>query len=180
MDIFTPLVDDPYTFGQIAAANSVSDVFAMGGRPLTALAILGYMACDFGPPVIRRLLKGAVEKLNEAGACLIGGHSIQDEQFKFGFAVSGVVEKDAVLKVAGASSGDVLVLTKPLGTGILTSAVKSKKMKQTGLKPVIESMLMERDLYGCRVPGTVYDIGNPAGYRMCIKHIEKKGSIIKK
>lgn len=142
VDVITPIVDDPYTFGAVCAANSVSDVFAMGGRPLTALAILGYASCDFGPPVIRQLLKGSVEKLNEAGACLIGGHSIEDEQFKFGFAVSGVVEKNAVLKVAGASAGDVLVLTKPLGTGILTSAVKLKKMKKAGLKTVVDSMLM--------------------------------------
>lgn len=142
VDVITPIVDDPYTFGAVCAANSVSDVFAMGGTPLTALAILGYASCDFGPDVIRRLLKGAVEKLNEAGACLIGGHSIEDEQFKFGFAVSGVVDKNSILKVAGASAGEVLVLTKPLGTGILTSAVKLKKMKKPGLKPVIDSMLM--------------------------------------
>jgi len=145
VDVITPIVDDPYTFGAVCAANSVSDVFAMGGTPLTALAILGYASCDFGPDVIRRLLKGAIEKLNEAGACLIGGHSIEDEQFKFGFAVSGVVDKDSILKVAGASAGEVLVLTKPLGTGILTSAVKLKKMKKPGLKPVIDSMLMLND-----------------------------------
>jgi selenide,water dikinase len=142
VDVITPIVDDPYTFGAVCAANSVSDIFAMGGTPLTALAVLGYASCDFGPAVIRRLLKGAIGKLNEAGACLIGGHSIEDEQFKFGFAVSGVVEKKSILKVAGASAGDILVLTKPLGTGILTSAVKLKKMKKPGLKPVIDSMLM--------------------------------------
>jgi selenide,water dikinase len=135
VDVITPIVDDPYTFGAVCAANSVSDVFAMGGTPLTALAILGYASCDFGPDVIRRLLKGA-------GACLIGGHSIEDEQFKFGFAVSGVVDKNNILRVAGASAGEILVLTKPLGTGILTSAVKLKKMKKPGLIPVIDSMLM--------------------------------------
>ncbi len=142
VDVITPIVDDPYTFGAVCAANSVSDIFAMGGTPLTALAILGYASCDFAPDVIRRLLKGAIEKLNEAGACLIGGHSIEDEQFKFGFAVSGVVDKNSILKVAGASAGEILVLTKPLGTGILTSAVKLKKMKKPGLEPVIDSMLM--------------------------------------
>lgn len=140
VDVITPIVDDPYTFGAICAANSVSDVFAMGGTPLTALAILGYASCDFGPAVIRRLLKGATEKLREAGACLMGGHSIEDEQFKFGFAVSGVVEKKSILKAGAARPGDTLVLTKQLGTGILTSAVKLKKMKEPALRPVIASM----------------------------------------
>jgi selenide,water dikinase len=141
VDIITPIVDDPYTFGAICAANSVSDVFAMGGTPLTALAILGFATCDFGPDVIKRLLKGAVDKLHEAGACLIGGHSIEDNEFKFGFAVSGVVEKKDLLKARGAKAGDILLLTKPLGTGILTSAVKKGKVKKTLLREVIDSML---------------------------------------
>jgi selenide,water dikinase len=141
VDVITPIVDDPYTFGAICAANSVSDVFAMGGRPLTALAIIGFATCDYGPPVIRRLLKGAVEKLEEAGACLIGGHSIEDDEFKCGFAVSGVVDKDSLLPQAGARPGDILVLTKKIGTGILTSAVKLGKLKKSALKPAIDSML---------------------------------------
>jgi selenide,water dikinase len=141
VDIITPIVDDPYTFGAICAANSVSDVFAMGGKPLTALAILGFATCDFGPEVIKRLLKGAVEKLHEAGACLIGGHSIEDNEFKFGFAISGVVDKKNLLKAVGAKAGDILVLTKPLGTGILTSAVKKGKVEKTLLQEVIDSML---------------------------------------
>jgi selenide,water dikinase len=142
VDIITPIVDDPYTFGAICAANSVSDIFAMGGTPLTALAILGFATCDFGVSVIKRLLNGAISKLHEAGACLIGGHSIEDNEFKFGFAVSGVVDKDNLLKADGARSGEILVLTKKIGTGILTSAVKLGKMKQRVLTPVIESMLM--------------------------------------
>lgn len=141
VDVITPIVDDPYTFGAICAANSVSDVYAMGGRPLTALAILGYASCDFGPDVIRSLMKGAMAKLHEADVCLIGGHSIEDNEIKFGFAVSGVVEKNKLLRVDGASEGDILILTKKLGTGILTSAVKLRKMKEAGLKNVIDSML---------------------------------------
>jgi selenide,water dikinase len=141
VDIITPIVDDPYTFGAICAANSVSDVFAMGGTPLTALAILGFATCDFGPDVIKQLLKGAVDKLHEAGACLIGGHSIEDNEFKFGFAVSGVVDKKNLLKARGAKAGDVLVLTKALGTGILTSAVKKGKAEKALLQEVIDSML---------------------------------------
>jgi selenide,water dikinase len=141
VDVITPIVDDPYTFGAICAANSVSDVYAMGGTPLTALAILGFATCDFKPVVIRRLLKGAINKLDEAGTCLIGGHSIEDNEFKFGFAVSGVVDKKSLLTVSGAKPGNLLVLTKKIGTGILTSAVKLGKLKQAALKPVLSSML---------------------------------------
>ncbi|KPK36205.1 MAG: hypothetical protein AMK70_03190 [Nitrospira bacterium SG8_35_1] len=142
VDVITPIVDDPYTFGAICAANSVSDVYAMGGRPLTALAILGFATCDFTSAVIRRLLKGAISKLDEAGACLIGGHTIEDDEFKFGFAVSGTAEEHTVLTVSGAKPGDILVLTKKMGTGILTSAVKKGTVKKSYLKEVIDSMLM--------------------------------------
>ena len=141
VDVITPIVDDPYTFGAICAANSVSDVYAMGGTPLTALAILGFASCDFGASVIKKLLKGCIDKLEEAGACLIGGHSIEDNELKFGLAVTGVVDKKKILTVAGACPGDVLVLTKPLGTGILTSAAKRGKVKKAALSKVIVSML---------------------------------------
>lgn len=141
IDVITPIVDDPYTFGAICAANSVSDVYAMGGTPLSALAVLGFSSCDFGASVIKRLLKGCIDKLEEAGACLIGGHSIEDKELKFGLAVTGVVDSKTILKVAGASPGDILVLTKPLGTGILTSAAKRGKVKNAALNKVITSML---------------------------------------
>jgi selenide,water dikinase len=113
----------------------------MGGTPLTALAILGFPSCDFGAPVIKKLLKGCIDKLEEAGACLIGGHSIEDNEFKFGLAVTGIVDKKGVLTVAGASPGDILILTKPLGTGILTSAAKRGKVQKGGLNKAIASML---------------------------------------
>jgi selenide,water dikinase len=113
----------------------------MGGTPLTALAILGYATCDYGPAVIRNLLNGAINKLKEAGACLIGGHSIEDNEFKLGFAVTGVLHKNRILKADSAAAGNILILTKPLGTGILTSAVKLNKMKKQGLNKVIASML---------------------------------------
>ncbi len=141
VDVITPIVDDPYTFGAICAANSVSDIYAMGGTPLTALAILGFATCDFGPAVIKKLLKGAVDKLKEGGTCLIGGHSIEDNEFKFGLAVTGVVDKNRIIKTKGASAGNILILTKPLGTGILTSAFKSGKIKKPALNRVIASML---------------------------------------
>jgi selenide,water dikinase len=142
VDVITPIVDDPFTFGAICAANSVSDIYAMGGTPLTALAILGYASCDFSPAVIKELFRGSVQKLKEAGACLIGGHSIEDNEFKLGFAVTGIVQKRDILRVGGARAGDLLVLTKQIGTGILTSAVKLGKMKPSGLKDVIDSMLL--------------------------------------
>jgi selenide,water dikinase len=141
VDVITPIVDDPYTFGAICAANSVSDVYAMGGTPLTALAILGFASCDFSSSVIKNLLKGCIDKLEEAGACLIGGHSIEDNEFKFGLAVTGSVDKKTILRVAGASPNDILILTKPLGTGILTSAAKRGKLKKAALNKVIASML---------------------------------------
>jgi selenide,water dikinase len=141
VDVITPIVDDPYTFGAICAANSLSDIYAMGGKPLTALAILGFASCDFGPSVIKSLLRGATDKLKEAGACLIGGHSIEDNEFKLGFAVTGVVDKKRTLTVSSASPGNILILTKPLGTGILTSAVKLNKMKKQGLNKAVSSML---------------------------------------
>jgi selenide,water dikinase len=141
VDIITPIVDDPFTFGAICAANSVSDIYAMGGTPLSALAILGFATCDFGTGVIKKLLRGAVDKLHEAGVCLIGGHSIEDNEFKFGFAVSGVVETKNILKVSGAKAGEILVLTKKLGTGILTSAAKKGKVRGPLLKEAVQSML---------------------------------------
>ncbi len=141
VDIITPIVDDPYTFGAITAANSVSDIYAMGGTPLTALAILGFSSCDFSPSVIKKLLAGATDKLKEAGACLIGGHSIEDKEFKFGLSVTGKVDKKKILKANGASAGDILILTKPLGTGILTSAHKLGKIKSMSLEEAVSLML---------------------------------------
>lgn len=129
VDVITPLVDDPYIFGAISAANSMSDIYAMGGTPVTALAILGFSSCDYGYRVIKRLLKGATDKLREAGATLIGGHSIEDEEFKFGLSVIGRVDKNKILRISGAIPGDILVLTKPLGIGILTSALKRSVLK---------------------------------------------------
>jgi selenide,water dikinase len=141
VDVITPIVDDPYIFGAIAAANALSDIYAMGGTPLTALAIVGFSSCDFRPSVIKKLLAGATDKLKEAGACLIGGHSIEDKEFKFGLCVTGRIDKNKILKVNGVSAGDILILTKPLGTGILTSAHKLGKIKGRALNKAISFML---------------------------------------
>jgi selenide, water dikinase len=124
VDFFTPVVDDPATYGAIAAANALSDVYAMGGRPLTALAIAGFPQVDIDESTIRAVFLGGFEKLREAGVALLGGHTVQDREIKFGYAVTGVVSPDAVWSNAGARPGDVLFLTKPLGTGVVATAIK--------------------------------------------------------
>jgi selenide,water dikinase len=124
VDFLTPIVDDPYLYGQIAAANSVSDVYAMGGRPLTALAIAGFPKEGLEPQTIRAVFQGGHDKLREAGVALLGGHTVQDQEIKFGYAVTGSIDPACILTNAGAKAGDVLFLTKPLGTGIVGTAIK--------------------------------------------------------
>jgi len=124
VDFFTPIVDDPYDFGRIAAANSLSDVYAMGGKPLLCMNILACPAKSMDPSVFRRVLEGGLAVIREAGALLVGGHSIEDPELKYGLSVTGLVHPQRVLRNSGALPGDVLVLTKPLGTGILATAIK--------------------------------------------------------
>ncbi len=124
LDFFTPIVDDPYHFGQITAANALSDVYAMGGKPLLAMNILACPIKTMGAEIIREVIKGGLSKVEEAGALLVGGHSVEDEELKYGLSVTGIVHPDRVLLNSGAKPGDRLILTKPLGTGILSTAVK--------------------------------------------------------
>jgi selenide,water dikinase len=124
VDFFTPIVDDPYVYGQIAAANALSDVYAMGGRPLTALAIAGFPHKTVPADVVRRIFAGGFDKLREAGVALLGGHTVRDQEIKFGYAVTGSIDPARVLTNAGARPGDVLILTKPLGTGVVATAIK--------------------------------------------------------
>jgi selenide, water dikinase len=128
VDVFTPCVDDAYAFGQIAAANSVSDVYAMGGRPVTALSIIGFPIETLGGEQMEAMMRGGIDKLNEAGCALIGGHSINDEEIKFGFAVTGLIHPDRVVCRDRAKPGDALVLTKPLGTGMLAFAAQIERV----------------------------------------------------
>jgi selenide,water dikinase len=125
VDFFTPIVDDPYTFGQIAAANSLSDVYAMGGKPVTAMNIVGFHQKFLGLDVLAEILKGGYDKAAEAGIPIVGGHTIMDEELKYGLSVTGIVHPEKVVTNAGAKPGDSLVLTKPLGTGIISTALKS-------------------------------------------------------
>lgn len=124
LDFFTPIVDDPYHFGQITAANALSDVYAMGGKPLLAMNILACPIKTMEADVFREVIKGGLSKVEEAGALLVGGHSVEDEELKYGLSVTGIVHPDRVLLNSGAKVGDRLILTKPLGTGILSTAIK--------------------------------------------------------
>ena len=140
VDFFTPIVDDPYRYGQIAAANALSDVYAMGGRPLTALAVAAFPAQDVGVDVIRAVFSGGLDTLHEAGVALLGGHTVRDQEIKFGYAVTGTVDPARVWSNAGARVGDVLVLTKPIGTGIVTTALKNGRAPHALAETVIASM----------------------------------------
>ena len=125
LDFFTPVVDDPYTFGQIAAANSLSDIYAMGGKPTLALNIVCFPTC-ISMDILGEILRGGADKVIEAGAIVIGGHSVDDNEPKYGLSVTGFVHPDKIMKNYGCKLGDVLILTKPLGTGIINTAVKGK------------------------------------------------------
>jgi len=140
VDFFTPIVDDPYTFGQIAAANALSDVYAMGGRPISALAIIGFPNTGRDVEILEKILQGGLAKMQEAGCTVIGGHSIGDEEIKFGYAVTGVINPQRVLKNVGARPGDRLILTKRLGTGVIGTALKNDRAPKAAVDAAILSM----------------------------------------
>ncbi len=139
VDFFTPMVDDPYTFGQIAATNALSDVYAMGGRPITALAHVCFPAKG-DLEVLEQILAGGLSKMMEAGCTVIGGHSVRDEETKFGYSVTGLIHPARVLSNAGAKPGDRLLFTKALGTGVITTAIKNDKAKPSWIEAAIRSM----------------------------------------
>ncbi len=139
VDFFTPIVDDPYTFGQIAATNSLSDVYAMGGKPLTALALVCFPEkADL--EILERILAGGLSKMIEAGCTVIGGHSIRDEETKFGYSVTGIIDPKKVLTNGGAKSGDALIFTKALGTGVISTAIKMGKAEPAWIDAAVQSM----------------------------------------
>ena len=141
VDFFTPIVDDPYLFGQIAAANALSDIYAMGAEPRTALNIVCFPKGKMDIQVLGEVLKGGAEKVREAGAVVIGGHSIIDEEIKYGMAVTGVIHPDKVVRNVGVQEGDAVVLTKPLGTGIITTALKKGKASKESIQAAVASMV---------------------------------------
>lgn len=158
VDFFTPVVDDPYTFGAIAAANALSDVYAMGGRAISALSILAWPT-EGDPETLAEIVKGGAEKIHESGAALIGGHSVADSQIKFGYAVTGLIHPDRIKTNAGARPGDALVLTKALGTGVISTALKRGIARESDAEGAAKSMLtlnraaceamLAFDVHGC-------------------------------
>ena len=159
VDVFTPGVDDPYQFGRIAACNSLSDVYAMGGKPLTALSIIGFPIESLPHEVMAKILRGGMDVLKEAGAIMLGGHSINDEELKFGLAVTGIIDRDRIMTNANAQPGDALVLTKPLGTGIIslahqvgiapTGAMDAVATSMTTLNRVAAEQMVEHGANAC-------------------------------
>lgn len=140
LDFFTPVVDDPYEFGAVAAANALSDVFAMGGRPVACLNILAFPSC-FGTDVVGDVLRGGADKVREAGAFVVGGHSIEDDEPKYGLSVFGLVHPKRMIRNGGALPGDVLYYTKTLGTGIMNAALRANLKSEDELRPVIDGMM---------------------------------------
>jgi len=142
VDFFTPIVDDPYDFGRIAAANALSDVYAMGGIPKTAMNIVAYPIGNLGPEPLREMLAGGAAKLREANAVLLGGHSVEDDELKYGLSVTGFVHPGKILANQGLRDGDCLVLTKPLGTGIINTAIKGGLASRKTIRQVTELMAL--------------------------------------
>jgi selenide,water dikinase len=139
VDFFTPIVDDPYTFGQIAAVNALSDVYAMGGRPLSSLALVCFPEKS-DLDILEQILAGGLSKMVEAGCTVVGGHSIRDPEIKFGYSVTGTIHPQRIFTNAGARPGDALLLTKPLGTGVISTAIKRQKAEQLWIDAAVQSM----------------------------------------
>lgn len=187
IDFITPPVDDPYWFGQIAAANSISDIYSMGGRPLTALNVVMFPSKILDTGILRDMLKGGYDKVTEAGAVLAGGHSVDDEEPKYGLCVNGVVHPDKILSNAGAMPGDALVLTKPLGSGVLFNAVRSGKLPYKDLEknilPTVAALndkainiALGFDIHACTdvtgfgIMGHLMEMSNGSNSRFIVSH----------
>jgi selenide,water dikinase len=187
VDFITPPVDDPYWFGQISAANSISDVYSMGGRPLTALNVVMFPSKHLDMGILREILKGGHDKVVEAGACLVGGHTVDDEEPKYGLCVNGVVHPDRIITNAGSKPGDAMILTKPLGSGVLFNSVRSGKMSFKELErdtlpslaflngQAIE-MALKYDLHACTditgfgILGHLLEIAHGSDARLIVRH----------
>lgn len=185
VDFFTPVVDDPYSFGQIAAANSLSDVYAMGGNPLTVMNIICFPTEKLDLSVLAEIMRGGADKIREAGAVLVGGHSVEDAEPKYGLSVTGIVHPDRVLANSGAKPGDALVLTKPLGVGIITTAIKGELSSPEEIAVVTKVMaalnkdaaeaMLETGVNGCTdisgfgLLGHASEMARASGVSMTIK-----------
>jgi len=140
LDFFTPIVDDPYSFGQVAAANALSDVYAMGGRPLTAMNIVCFPIKTMDISVLQDILRGGMEKVHESGAIVVGGHTVEDAELKYGLSVSGIIHPAEVVLNSGSKVGDKLILTKPVGTGIISTAIKGGLADASAEAKIVRSM----------------------------------------
>lgn len=140
IDFITPVVNDPYDFGRIAAANALSDVYAMGGRPLTAMNVVCFPLKSMAKTILGEILRGGLEQIHAAGAVLVGGHSVEDAELKYGLSVTGLVHPERVLTNAGAKPGDALILTKPIGTGVLATAIKAGLLSEAAERAAIATM----------------------------------------
>lgn len=187
VDFITPPVDDPYWFGQISAANSISDVYSMGGKPLTALNVVMFPSGHLDMGVLKEILRGGNDKVIEAGACLAGGHTVDDNEPKYGLCVSGVVHPDRIITNAGAKAGDALILTKPLGSGVLFNAVRAGKFSFEELEketlPILASLnglameaALKYDLHACTditgfgILGHGLEMASGSGNRLILEH----------
>lgn len=184
LDFITPVIDSPYEFGRMAAANSLSDVYAMGGRPVTAMNIVCFPVGEFSIDILKETLAGGLEKIYEAGAVLVGGHSVDDREFKYGLSVTGIVHPDRILTNRNAKTGDRLILTKPIGTGIIATAVKGKIADEEAVKALIEvtttlnrkaAEIMQRfrpnactDVTGFGLAGHVLEMAKGSGKKILI------------
>jgi len=142
LDFLTPVTDSPYEFGQIAAANSLSDVYAMGGTPITVMNIVCFPGKDLDESVLTQTLQGGIDKINESGATLVGGHTVDDPEFKYGLSVTGIAHPDKILTNSAAKTGDSIILTKPVGTGIMSTAIKARIAKEENIKEAVGVMSM--------------------------------------
>lgn len=178
LDFFTPIVDDPYDFGQIAAANAISDIYAMGGKPLTVLNIVAFPISTLDKRILSEILRGAADKVQEAGATLVGGHSIDDKEPKFGLAVTGLVHPGKVRTNAGAKPGDRLILTKPIGVGILTTSIKKDQLTPEETKQLTKVMsTLNKTAAEIMEPYTVHACTDVTGFGLIGHALElSKGS----
>lgn len=184
VDFFTPVVDDPFTFGAIATTNALSDVYAMGGHPLTALNICCFPDDEYPASVLADVIAGGLSVLTKAGVKLLGGHTVKDTEFKFGVSVTGICHPDRILTNHNAKPGDVLVLTKPIGTGVFTTALKRGIVDESALVPVVDSMMLLNDFaistassFG--IPNTVHAGTDITGYGLLghLSHWVRDGDI---
>lgn len=186
VDFFPPMVDDPYLFGQIAASNAISDVYAMGGRPITALSIVGFPIRGIDPGVLGTIMEGGLDKLDECGVALLGGHSLRDEEVKFGYAVTGTIHPDDIRDNSHAAPGDRVLLTKPLGAGLLTTALKKGEVDAADLDAAVRGMATTNrvaaetvarfpvramtDVTGFGLIGHAVEVARASGVTICLNH----------